>query len=58
MVTIKKLSEGYYLECGNLTYACKTLEEIFEHILLHFEGRCNTFIDNSYGKVTIEREKK
>ncbi len=59
-VTIRTAYNGYIVT----TYipekenVFKTLEEVFDYLLIHLEGKSPTFKGESYGKVTIEYGKK
>lgn len=59
-VMIRTAQNGYIVttyipEKEHLFY---TLEEVFNHLLLHLEGRAPTFGGGSYGKVAIDYGKK
>jgi hypothetical protein len=57
-IIIKKVTNGYIIEDSIFTRVYNTLEEVFDHLLLQYEGRSETFRSDSYGKVTINRELK
>lgn len=52
---ITKVDNGFIVEIGTSTYVAKTLEEVMDHALLHFEGRSAEFSSNSFGTVIILR---
>jgi hypothetical protein len=55
---IEKVKNGYIVrEYSPLdeTRIFRTLDEVFEEMLMEFEGRCDTFGGDSYGKVIVER---
>jgi hypothetical protein len=61
--TIEKVSNGYIIRTspGYLQHNEKVfhkLEEVFEELLSHFEGRCKSFGGDSYGEIRIIREKE
>jgi len=57
MYEIEKVSNGYLItNKWNCRFIYQTLEEVFEALLLHFEGRASTFSGESYGRVVIERQ--
>ena len=60
MVKVKKVSNGYIVEntYTNEESVYKTLDEVFEDLLLHFEGLAECFKGSSYGKVKIIRGPK
>ena len=51
---IKKISNGYitYDQLGNEEFY-KTLEDLFSHILLHYEGKSKWFRGSKYSIVKI-----
>lgn len=56
---IEKMEGGYIItDSMGRNYIKTTLDEVFRDILLHFEGRSSFFYENSFGEVTINREKK
>ena len=60
MMKIRKGSNGYIVESPllNELNVYKTLDEVFEELLLHFEGLAESFRGSSYGKVKIIRDLK
>lgn len=55
-VSIRKVSGGYILEWKSGEEQIEDLlEDVFERLLLHFEGLAPSFFQDSYGKVTIQR---
>ena len=50
---VEKVSNGFIITNGYQRRVFKTLEEVFNYILLSIEGRCSSFKDSSYGKVVI-----
>ncbi len=58
---IKKVWNGYILESGGAftsnTRVFKTIEELFDDLLMRFEGRSDCFNGDSYGRVIIQRQK-
>ena len=56
---IIKVSNGYIIQDNySEKEVYQTLDEVFERLLMHFEGRSETFGGNSFGKVRIERKEK
>jgi len=53
-IKIKKLDGGYILS-DTTDHIFTSLDEVFEWLLLHFEGRAPSFYEDLYGKVTISR---
>lgn len=59
MITIEKLRNGYIITKHKIFTErdiYKTLDEVFDQLLLSFEGRSEHFYENSYGKVIIDRD--
>lgn len=58
---IQQVSNGFILE-GEGIFGSKevfsTLDEVFERLLMHFEGRSESFGGSMYGKVRIDRKEK
>lgn len=56
-MNIEKVSNGYIVSTryGSKTI-CKTLDEVFQYLLLQFEGRSKFFSGCSYGYVHIFKE--
>jgi len=55
-IEIGKIHNGYLVDDGwGVRSVYQTLEEVFEDLLLLFEGRASTFSGESYGRVVIER---
>jgi hypothetical protein len=55
---IKKVDNGYIVTTGG-AFSFKErihsdIESVFKDALLHFEGRCENFGGDSYGKVRVE----
>ena len=56
---IEKVANGYTVtDRYGLTHVFHNIEEVFRHLLLHFEGRCENFGGQSYGKVIVEKDRK
>lgn len=59
-IRIQKLKGGYIVREGapyiGQEEIIVTTDELFERLLLAFEGRSDTFIGDKYGKVVISRE--
>ena len=58
-IEIEKIKGGYILnrkEYGENRELISTTEELFENLLLIFEGRADSFHRDMYGKVSIDRE--
>lgn len=54
---IEKISNGFILRDKYGIRKCfYTLDGLFQHLLLEFEERSETFGGNFYGKVIIERK--
>jgi len=53
---VDRVCNGYIVELPAETNVFATLEEVFEWMLMHYEGRSSCFIGSSYGKVTVRRE--
>ena len=53
---IEKVSNGYVLSNMADKQIAQTLEEIFDVMLLHYEGRSIWFGGSKFGKVIILRE--
>ena len=58
MIKIQKVSNGYILEKGIETLVYPSIEELFNDLLLFFEGKSSTLLGDSYGEVKILRGKK
>ena len=57
-MNIEKVRNGYICDDGhNGKEVFGTIDEVFDRMLLHFEGRCKNFTGDSYGNVIVEREK-
>jgi hypothetical protein len=58
LVTINKVSNGYVLGLGygRSDEIFLTTDELFNKLLLLFEGRCDSFSGDLYGNVSISRE--
>ena len=55
-VSIEKCKGGYLIIDGYGTKILKpSLDEVFEYLMLTFEGRSKNFTGNLYGRVTIDR---
>lgn len=55
---IEKVYNGYIVKGTAYTEIYHTLQEVFDSMLLHFEGRAKMFGGDSYGQVIIETTKK
>ena len=56
-IKIQKIKNGFLLDCAGSLIAFHTLEDVFTHLLQHYEGLAYTFKGDLYGKVIIERGK-
>jgi hypothetical protein len=56
---IERAQNGYMFYGGVLSQPeiFLTLDELFERLLLYYEGRCDSFGGDLFGKVIVEREK-
>ena len=54
---IRRVNNGFVVESGANEKIMSTLDEVFDDMLLHYEGRSKTFTRDSYGDVSISREK-
>ncbi len=55
-VKIKQAMNGFIVTTDNsIEHVFLTLDEVFDYLLLHYEGRGSTFTGDLYGKVRIER---
>lgn len=55
MVEIEKVQNGFIVNiCGQKEIAAST-EDVFRRLLEHYEGRCEQFNGDSYGKVKVYR---
>lgn len=57
-IIITKVDNGYQLQHSWRNEVYKTIEEVFQAMLLYCEGRAESFGGNSYGKVVVEMEEK
>jgi hypothetical protein len=57
MIRIEKVKNGYIVSTWRTKEVLATLDEVLGRLLLHFEGRCESFGGDSYGKVIVERTK-
>ena len=58
MITIQKVSNGYILEKGIETLVYPSTQELFNDLLVFFEGKASTLPGDSYGEVRILRGKE
>lgn len=56
-ITIHKVDNGYIISFYASEKVFLNLEDVFNELLLYFEGKGSTFLDSLYGKVIIERIK-
>jgi hypothetical protein len=56
-ITVERVERGFIVDywTGNKDI-CFSLDELFEKLLLHYEGRSELFYEDIYGKVTIDRK--
>jgi len=54
-IGINSARNGYIIRTLTGTEVYRTLEEVFERILLYYEGRSPTFAGSGFGKVEIVR---
>jgi len=55
-ITIEKVSDGYiYSDSYHPKEVMKTTDELFDRLLMSFEGRCKHFSGDMYGNVLIYR---
>lgn len=52
---ITKVDNGYIVKVGQSTRIAKSLEEVMDDALHHFEGRSADFANGSFGAVIILR---
>lgn len=60
-VEIEKVENGYIarsIHIGGYTTVSNSLEELFNQLLLMFEGLSESFSGNRYGKIVIQRKKE
>ena len=57
LISIEKINNGYLVENIGGKRAFPGLDDLFDHLLLIFEGKTQHFHGDSYGKVTIDRTK-
>ena len=60
MIKIRKVANGYIIESLGLQgeeLIYLTLDEVFEHLLMVFEGRGLYFCGDLYGQVVIRRDR-
>jgi len=55
MVTIKKVNNGYVVSFRTSEEVYTELQEVFERLLLHFEGLASTFTGDMHGTVIVQR---
>jgi len=53
-MTIEKIGTGYLIQISYDKRAYETIEELFQYMLLHYEGKAETFLGDSYGKVIVK----
>jgi len=56
---IKKAENGYIVDRNSYyeqSQVYLTLDGVMDFLLLHFEGRCENFRGDKYGKVIIQRK--
>ena len=58
MVTVEQTKNGYILRLNHGAEVFKTTEELFNRLLLHFEGRAPNFGGVLYGRVEIHDRKE
>ena len=58
-MNIKKVTNGYIIKNKFGTEEIfQSIEEVFNRLLLHFEGKSEKFDGDSYGKVILRNSKK
>lgn len=55
MVEIEKVQNGFIVKIGGVKEIAASTEDVLRRLLLHCEGRCESFNGNSYGKVVVYR---
>lgn len=55
MMEITRVDNGYVVKTETQTRVAKSLEEVMDLALMHYEGRSSEFSGNSYGAVIILR---
>lgn len=55
---IEKVSNGYIAKDVIDKEVFLTIKELFEHLLLIYEGKSDSFSGDSYGKIIIKYDKK
>lgn len=55
MAKIEQVRNGYILESQGSKMICVTLEEVFQTLLLQYEGLSPSFLGEGFGQVTIVR---
>lgn len=55
-ITIEKVNNGYIVKTNLETLVYKTLDEVMEFMLLHYEGLCSSFTGQLFGKVQVYRK--
>lgn len=55
-VIIEHVDNGFIVEIGSFKEICCSLEEMFEKLLMHYEGRSELFHEDLYGSVIINRK--
>lgn len=58
MIKIKHVINGYIVDTDGEETIHVTLDEVFNKLLIHFEGRASSFTGNAFGIVSIQRGKK
>ncbi len=58
IVKIERVENGFILELDNTKTVYLTLDELFERLLLHYEGKSKVFYHEAYGNVIIERDRQ
>lgn len=52
-MNIERIDNGYLITDSHTKRKADTIEEVFDWILLHFEGRGKYFSGDSFGKVVV-----
>jgi len=55
-IGIEKVNNGYIVKTFTSTLVYKTLDEVMEFMLLHFEGLAPEFTGELFGKVQVYRK--
>jgi len=57
ITTIEQVKGGFILAYGqDAKDICSSLDELFDKLLMHYEGRSELFYEDLYGSITINRK--